>query len=76
MVTQTKQGLYHNLHQMNFFPLPQRFLVVYTNKQTIVFINVLTWHGRQKALVAIFLQFYIPSRQKGESMVKYTKKSN
>jgi hypothetical protein len=64
MMTQTKQGLYHNLHQMNFFPLPQRFLVA-TNKQMIVFIAVLAWHGQLKALVAIFWQFYIPSIGKG-----------
>jgi hypothetical protein len=65
MVTQTKEGLYYNLHQMNFFPLPQRFLVAYTNKQMIVFTDVLTWHGEQRALVAIFWQFYIPSIGKG-----------
>jgi hypothetical protein len=50
---------------MNFFPLSQRFLVAYTNKQMIVFIDVLTWHAQQKALGAIFWQFYIPFIGKG-----------
>jgi hypothetical protein len=40
-----------------FSTLLYRFLVACTNKQMIFFINVLTWCGQQKALVALLYLF-------------------
>ncbi len=42
-----------NTWYMFFFPLSYRFLVVYINKRTISFINVLTWCDQQKTLMAL-----------------------
>jgi len=42
-----------------FFPLTIEYLGAYINKEMIFFINVLTWHGQQKALMALLWWFYM-----------------
>jgi hypothetical protein len=52
VVAQAKEGLYHDRHLTNvFLPLPQRFLIAFTNMQTILFIDVLIWCAQQKEMV-------------------------
>jgi hypothetical protein len=43
--------------QTYFSLWPLKYFGVYTNKLTIFFINMLTWHGRWRVIKALFFWF-------------------
>jgi hypothetical protein len=61
IVAWAKDGFYYNQYStyMFFLLTISRSLHVCINMLTIFFIDVLTWHAKQKALEALLFQFYI-----------------
>jgi hypothetical protein len=61
IAARAKDGFYYNQYLLNmlFLLAISRSLRVCINMLTIFFIDVLTWHAKQKALEALFFQFYI-----------------
>ncbi len=65
---QVKQGFYCNHYLMDmFFLLPQKVLGVFISNSTTFFIDMLTWHGQQRPLKALFYWCYIPLQIKSMS---------